>query len=106
MNSYNEILSEINPTLSDKALTEAVVKKTHIRNRAKVKNICITAIVAGLLAGMTITAGAISNWDYSVIARFFFGGSENVVEGMHDEIRYQINPDNDNHTNCGKSNSV
>jgi len=90
MNRYNEILSKIDPTISDRSLADTVIKKANIRKRAALQKLIIAVIVAGLLTGMTITAGAISNWDYPAIARFFFGGSKNVVEGMHNEMRYQV----------------
>jgi len=42
------------------------------------------------LMGATITAGAVSGWDFTVIARYFFGGNEVLAEGVHDEINYSI----------------
>jgi len=50
----------------------------------------IAAALAATLFTLTITAGAVTNWDYGAVARYFFGGSENVVEGSHKEINYEV----------------
>jgi hypothetical protein len=90
MNNYKEMLNGITPAISDEALANAVMEKTRGIRRARVRAVSITAIVMAVLMGMTITAGAISDWDYPAVARFFFGGRQNVVDGMHNEINFVV----------------
>ena len=90
MNSYKDLITGINPTISNETLADAVVAKTQIIKQKKFRNACVLMIAIVALAGFTITAGAVNGWDYSTIARYFFGGNQIVVDGMHDEVNYTI----------------
>jgi len=90
MNNYKDILAGIDPSISNESLADSVVEKTQIIKRRSFRNTIVVMAVVVALAGFTITAGAVSGWDYSVFARYFFGGSQIVAEGMHDEINYTI----------------
>ncbi|MDR2572236.1 MAG: hypothetical protein LBD23_18325 [Oscillospiraceae bacterium] len=90
MNNYIEVMNTISPSIESSTLTDIVIEKTRIRRRKSLHNLCVTATIIMILTSITITAGAVSDWDYPGIARYFFGGRQNVVEGMHDEIRYQV----------------
>jgi len=43
-----------------------------------------------LMLAITPTVGAVNNWDYTVVARFLFGGSQVAADGMHDVINFNI----------------
>jgi len=90
MNNYKDMLTEINPSKSNEMLADSVVAQTQIIKRKNFRNTFIIMVVAVAFAGFTITAGAVSGWDFSAVARYFFGGSQIVAEGMHDEINYTI----------------
>jgi len=90
MNNYKDMLTEINPSKSNELLADSVVEKTQIIKRRNFRNTFVVMVVIVALAGFTITAGAVSGWDFSALARYFFGGSQIAAEGMHDEISYTI----------------
>jgi len=90
MNNYREMIGDVKPSLSSKALADAVVEKAHKKNRKMLRNASIIAVLIVILMGTTLTVGAVNDWDYSAVTRFFFGGSPNVVEGMHDELNYVV----------------
>jgi len=90
MNNYKELITGINPAINSETLADAVVAKTQIIKRKKYRKTCTLIITIFVLMGFTITAGAVSGWDYSAVARYFFGGSQIVADGMHDEINYTI----------------
>jgi len=90
MNNYKDLIDGINPTINSETLADAVVAKTQIIKRKKYRNTCALIITLSILMGFTITAGAVSGWDFFPVARFFFGGSQIAAEGMHDEINYTI----------------
>jgi len=90
MNNYTEMFDGIKPVKCNEALADAVVSRTQVRQRAKFRNTIVAVAVAVSLMGITITAGAVTNWDYTSIARYFFGDDDIVTEGAHDVINYSI----------------
>jgi len=90
MNNYKKLITSISPAINSETLADAVVAKTQIIKRKKYRKTCTLIITIFVLMGFTITAGAVSGWDYSAVARYFFGGSQIVAEGMHDEINYTV----------------
>jgi len=90
MNNYKDLIDGINPTINSETLADAVVAKIQIIRRKKFRKTCALIITTSILMGFTITAGAVSGWDYPAVARYLFGGSQIVADGMHDEINYTI----------------
>jgi len=90
MSNYIEMFDGIKPGKSNEALADAVVSRVQIRQRVKFRNTLVAVVIAVSLMGVTITAGAVNDWDYTAIARFFFGEDDIVVEGAHDVINYNI----------------
>ena len=90
MNDYVETFNSIKPQISTDELADVVVEKTRVRERTKFRNTCVAVITITTMLSITLTVGAINGWDYTVVARFLFGGSQIAADGMHDEINFSI----------------
>jgi hypothetical protein len=84
------MLDHIQPVSSNEAFADAVFERVKKRKRIKTYRMITTILIVTILLGLTITAGATTGWDYTAVARYFFGDAVIVREGMHDEINFTI----------------
>jgi len=90
MNIYKQKLNDIEPNTDDDVFMNSVFERNKKKTHTKLRSTCAFIIVLTILAGTTLTAGAMNDWDYGAVARYLFGGRQNVVDGMHGEIQYTV----------------
>ena len=90
MNRYTQMIDNIQPASSNEAFADAVIGRVKKRKRIKTYRMVTSVFIATILLGLTITAGAITGWDYTAVTRYFFSDAQIVREGMQDVIDYSV----------------
>ena len=80
MNTYVELLNDINPTSTNEDIVSSVINKNRIIKRRRTRSIIATAIIISLFATMTITAGAVNNWNYAALLQRIFNNNPVAAE--------------------------
>jgi len=90
MSTYTDLLDDIEPKLSDNYIITSVIEKHRVAKRKKIRNLSISVFVLTILATMTLTVGAVNDWDYNRLLQRVFNGNQIVGDSIEKEISYRI----------------
>ena len=90
MSTYTDLIDDIEPTSSDEAVIASVLNKNRIVKRRKVRNLAISAFIVTIFAAMTITVGAVNDWDYTAVMQRIFNDNPVVAGSMEGNANYRV----------------
>ena len=90
MSTYTDLLDDIEPKSSDEAIIASVLEKNRILKRKKVRNLAASVVALTLFMAMTITVGAVNDWDYTAVLQRVFNDNRIVADSMETEINYRV----------------
>jgi len=90
MSTYTDLIDDIEPRSSNEAIIASVIEKNRIIKRRKIRNLSVSAFVLTIFMAMTITVGAVNDWDYSAVLRRVFNNNPFVANSMENDINYEI----------------
>jgi len=90
MNTYVELLDEIVPSSSDEDIVTAVLNKSSKIKRRRTRSIGISIITLVILTSMTITVGAVNDWDYAAFLRNIFNNNQIVADSIEHDANYRV----------------
>ena len=90
MSTYTELLDDIEPKSSDEAIIASVLEKNRIIKRKKIRNLTVSGVVLTLFMAMTITVGAVNDWDYAAVLQRVFNDNRIVADSLETEINYSV----------------
>ena len=90
MSNYTDVLDSIKPSSSDDEFIDSVLGRSKKNRAANVRILGIlVTVVVGLMA-LTITAGAVNDWDYPALFKKIFNDNPVVIESMDKDINYEV----------------
>ena len=90
MSTYTDLIDDIEPKSSDDAVIASVLEKYRIVKRKKIRNLTVSAFIITIFMAMTITVGAVNEWDYTAVLQRVFNNNPIVAESMKNEINYRV----------------
>jgi len=90
MNNYKDIVDNIKPTTSDDDFMTSVMVRSQKRKISYTRKLSVTFVVVIGLMALTITAGAVNDWDYAALIRNIFNNNPVVIDSMDNDVNYEI----------------
>jgi len=90
MSTYTDLINDIEPKSSDEAVVTSILEKSRVAKRRKVRNISVASFILTVFTAMTITVGAVNNWDYTQLRRSIFNDNQIIAESMENDINYRV----------------
>jgi len=90
MNTYNDLLNDLELTSSDEAVVSAVLNKNNTIKRRKIHRAVVSVIIIVVLATSTITAGAVNDWDYAALLQRIFNNNQTVADSISGDINFSV----------------
>ena len=90
MSTYTDLIDDIEPTSSDEAVITSVLNKNRIVKRKKVRNLAVSVFLITIFAAMTITVGAVNDWDYTAVLQRIFNDNPVVAVSMENDKDYRV----------------
>jgi len=90
MNTYTDLINDLELTSSDEAIVSAVLSKNNTIKRKKIRTTLVSVMVMVVLAASTITAGAVNDWDYAALLQRIFNNNQTVADSISSDINYSV----------------
>jgi len=90
MSTYTDLIDDIEPKSSDDIIIASVLEKNRIIKRKKIRNLSVSAFVLTIFMAMTITVGAVNDWDYTAVLRGIFNDNPIVADSMENDINFRV----------------
>jgi len=90
MNTYNDLINDLEPASSERDVVTAIIDKNRMLKRKKVRSIYVSVIVIAILTTMTITVGAVNDWNYTNLLQNVFDNNQIVAESIENETNYRV----------------
>ncbi|MCL2077760.1 MAG: hypothetical protein FWH08_05055 [Oscillospiraceae bacterium] len=93
--NWHNVFPEVPEEFHKRVLNTLETPKSNKNEKGKAitmkrKVLRFAAVTAGALIALTITAGAVSGWNYSELINNLFGNNQNLLENMQGEINYEV----------------
>jgi len=90
MSTYTDLIDDIKPQLSDESVIASVLAKNQIVKRKRIRNISVSVFVLTVFATMTLTVGAVNDWNYASLIQRIFNNNQIVADSIDNETSYRV----------------
>jgi len=90
MSTYTDLLNDIEPKASNEAVIDSIIDKSRIIKRKKIRNLSVTVIVLTMFMAMTITVGAVNDWDYTSLLQRIFNNNQIIADSIENNVNYRV----------------